>query len=125
MEFILILIKKGEIMVNIEEFPIVSTNELPGYEIVEVKGFVYGLTVRSRSIGGQLGAMLSSIKGGEITQYVTMMEDSRNEATSRCIQHAKEIGANAIIAARMDSDSISEEMQEVLTYGTGVIVRKL
>ncbi len=112
-------------MVSIEEFPIVSSNEIPGYRIIETKGFVYGLTVRSRGAGGQITAGLKSLLGGEITQYVKMMEDSRNEATQRCIEHAKKLGANAIIAARMDSDSISNEMQEVLTYGTGVVVEKL
>ena len=81
-------------MVSIEEFPIASSDHIPGYKIVEEKGFVYGLTVRARGIGGDIGA------------------------------GAKELGANAIITMRMDSDSISQNMQEVLAYGTAVVIEK-
>ena len=107
-------------MVSIEEFPIASSDHIPGYKIVEEKGFVYGLTVRARGIGGDIGAGLKGLLGGEIKQYVSMMEESIN----RCIQHAKELGANAIITMRMDSDSISQNMQEVLAYGTAVVIEK-
>ena len=112
-------------MVSVDEFPISSANFLPGYEIIESKGFVYGLTVRSRGLGGDIGAGFKSILGGEIKQYVSMMEDSRDESISRCINHAKELGANAIISIRLDSDSISQNMQEVLAYGTAVVVKKV
>ena len=61
---------------------------------------------------------------GEIKQYVQMMEDSRDESIERCVVHAKELGANAIISMRLDSDSISQNMQEVLAYGTAVIIEK-
>lgn len=111
-------------MVSFDEFPISSANLIAGYKIVENKGFVYGLTVRSRGIGGDIGAGVKSIFGGEIKQYVKMMEESREESISRCIQHAKKLGANAIISLRMDSDSISTNMQEVLAYGTAVVIEK-
>ncbi len=111
-------------MVSFEEFPISSANYIAGYKIVEVKGFVYGLTVRARGLGGDIGAGLKGILGGEIKQYVKMMEDSREESIERCIEHAKDLGANAIISVRMDSDSISQNMQEVLTYGTAVVIEK-
>ncbi|MBQ6813256.1 MAG: heavy metal-binding domain-containing protein [Methanobrevibacter sp.] len=111
-------------MVKIEEFPVSSANFIPGYKIVEIKGFVYGLTVRSRGAGGQIGAGVKSLFGGEIKQYVKMMEESRDESMTRCIEHAKELGANAIISVRLDSDSISNVMQEVLTYGTAVVIEK-
>ena len=111
-------------MVSIEEFPIASSDHIPGYKIVEEKGFVYGLTVRARGIGGDIGAGLKGLLGGEIKQYVSMMEDSREESIERCIQHAKELGANAIITMRLDSDSISQNMQEVLAYGTAVVIEK-
>ena len=111
-------------MVSFDEFPITSADHVAGYNIVEVKGFVYGLTVRARGIGGDIGAGLKSILGGEIKQYVKMMEDSRDESINRCIDHAKELGANAIVTVRMDSDSISQNMQEVLTYGTAVVIEK-
>ncbi len=111
-------------MIENNEFPVSSADHIPSYKIVEYKGFVYGLTVRSRGFGGDVGAALKSLAGGEIKQYVKMMEQSRHESIERCIEHAKELGANAIITARMDSDSIATSMQEVLTYGTAVVIEK-
>ncbi|MDP3066128.1 MAG: heavy metal-binding domain-containing protein [Methanobacteriaceae archaeon] len=112
-------------MVSVDEFVIVSSNYVPGYEVLETKGFVYGLTVRSRGVGGQLGAGIRSMFGGEIKEYVHMMEESRGEALERAIQHAKELGANGIISARYDSNDISDIMQEILVYGTAVVVEKV
>jgi uncharacterized protein YbjQ (UPF0145 family) len=111
-------------MVSVEEFVIVSSNYVPGYEIIETKGFVYGLTVRSRGVGGQIGAGIRSMFGGEIKEYVSMMEETREEALRRAIQHAQDMGANAVISARYDSNDISDIMQEILVYGTAVVVRK-
>ena len=113
-----------KIMVSVNEFPISTANDIPGYNIVETKGFIYGLTVRSRGAGGQIGASVKSIFGGEINQYVTMMEESRDEALQRAINHAKDLGANAIVAIRVDSNEISSVMQEILVYGTAVVVEK-
>lgn len=112
-------------MVSVDEFIIVSSNYIPGYEILETIGFVYGLTVRSRGVGGQLGAGIRSMFGGEIKEYVHMMEETREEALQRAIQHARELGANAIISARYDSNDISDIMQEILVYGTAVIAQKI
>ena len=111
-------------MVSVEEFAISTANDIPGFRIVETKGFIYGLTVRNRSAGGQIGEGIKSIFGGEIKQYVDMMEESRDEALQRAIQHAKDLGANGIIAIRFDSNEISDIMQEILVYGTAVIVEK-
>ena len=111
-------------MVAEGEFLISSANNIPGYKIIDTKGFAYGLTVRSRGIGGQLGAGVRSVFGGEIKEYVRMMEDARNEAINRLIHHARYLGANALIAVRYDSESISEIMQEVLAYGTAVVVER-
>ncbi|WP_407393755.1 heavy metal-binding domain-containing protein [Methanobrevibacter sp.] len=111
-------------MVSVNEFPISTANDIPGFKIVETKGFIYGLTVRSRGAGGQIGAGVKSLFGGEIKQYVTMMEDSRDEALKRAIEHAKDLGANAIVAIRFDSNEISQVMQEILVYGTAVVVEK-
>ncbi|WJI09845.1 heavy metal-binding domain-containing protein [Methanobacterium sp. CWC-01] len=111
-------------MVSVDEFVIVSSNYVPGYEIIETKGFVYGLTVRSRGVGGQIGAGIRSMFGGEIKEYVSMMEETREEALRRAIQHAQDMGANAVISARYDSNDISDIMQEILVYGTAVVVRK-
>ncbi len=112
-------------MVRVDEFIIASSNYVPGYEITETKGFVYGLTVRSRGVGGQVGAGIRSMFGGEIKEYVTMMEESRDEALNRAINHAKEYGANAIISLRYDSNDISDIMQEILAYGTAVVAQKI
>ena len=84
-----ICINGGVSLVSVDEFIIVSSNYVPGFEIVETKGFVYGLTVRSRGVGGQLGAGIRSMFGGEIKEYVQMMQESRNEALERCIEHAQ------------------------------------
>ena len=111
-------------MVSVDEYVISTANDVRGYRIVETKGFIYGLTVRSRGVGGQIGAGIKSLFGGEINQYVTMMEESRDEALSRAIEHAKELGANGIIAIRFDSNEISDVMQEILVYGTAVVVEK-
>ena len=88
-------------MVSVDEFPISTANDIPGFKVLETKGFVYGLTVRSRGAGGQIGAGVKSLFGGEIRQYVTMMEESRDDALERVIAHAKELGANGIIAIRL------------------------
>ena len=113
-----------EINEVLSDFIVVSSNHIPGYEILETRGFCYGLTVRSRGVGGQLGAGIRSMFGGEIKEYVKMMEESRDEALYRMIDHAQEMGANAVISVRYDSDEISNVMQEILAYGTAVVVRK-
>lgn len=107
-----------------EDVIVVSSNHIPGYEIVETIGFVYGLTVRSRGLGGQIAAFLRSLIGGEIKEYITMMEHSRQEALERLIEHARNMGANAVISTRFDSSEISNVMQEILAYGTAVKVKK-
>ncbi|KAF5075609.1 heavy metal-binding domain-containing protein [Methanobacterium aggregans] len=112
-------------MVSVDEFIIVSSNYIPGYEVLETKGFVYGLTVRSRGVGGQVGAGIRSMFGGEIKEYVQMMEQSRNEALERLIQHAEEMGANAVISTRYDSNDVANIMQEILAYGTAVVAQKV
>lgn len=107
----------GDIMV-------VTSNYVPGYKAVKTLGFVYGLTVRSRGVGGQIGAGIRSVFGGEIKEYVKMMEQARNEALHRMVEHAQSMGANAIISSRFDSDEISDIMQEILAYGTAVIIEE-
>ncbi len=108
----------------VDEFIVSSANHVPGYRTVETKGFVYGLTVRSRGVGGQIGAGIKSMFGGEIKQYVKMMEEAREEALHRMISHAQDMGANAIMSVRFDSAEISNVMQEILAYGTAVVVEE-
>jgi len=114
----------SEINESFSDIIVASSNHIPGYEVLETCGFCYGLTVRSRGVGGQIGAGIRSMFGGEIHEYVKMMEDSRDEALNRMIDHAREMGANAVISVRFDSNEVSNVMQEILAYGTAVIVQK-
>jgi uncharacterized protein YbjQ (UPF0145 family) len=103
----------------------VTTNDLPGYEVVEVYGEVFGVLTRSRNVISGLGAGLKSIIGGEIGAYTKLLSDSRIEATERMKQAAAEKGANAVLAMRFDTGDIGTTMNEVAAYGTAVKVRRL
>ncbi len=107
---------------NIQGVLVVSSNWIPGHNIKETRGFVYGLTVRSRGLGRNITAGLRSIAGGEIHEYVEMMQQSRDEALYRMVEHAKALGANGVISTYFDSSEISDYMQEILAYGTAVII---
>jgi len=102
---------------------IATTNDLPGYEVVEVYGEVFGLITRSRSMFGNIGAGLKSIIGGEIGTYTKLLSDSRIEATERMKAAAAEKGANAVLAMRFDTGDIGGTMNEVAAYGTAVKVQ--
>lgn len=96
--------------------------ELPNYRVVQNLGVVRGIVVRSRNIFATIGASLQTIVGGNITVWTTLCEQTRNDAFEIMIQHATEIGANAIIGARYDTTELSQGVTEVLAYGTAVIV---
>ena len=103
--------------------PMVTTAfELPNYRIVRNLGVVRGLTVRSRSVVGSIGASLQTLFGGNISILTTLCEHARSEAFDLMIQHATEMGANAIVAARYDATEIMSGVTEVLAYGTAVVV---
>lgn len=99
--------------------------ELPGFRVVRNLGVVRGITVRSRSIFGTIGAGLQTLVGGNITLYTKLCEQSRQEAFEILIQHASEVGANAIIGMRYDANEVQQGVTEVLAYGTAVIVEPL
>lgn len=101
----------------------VTMNDIPGYEVVEVYGEVFGVMTRSRNAFSNLGAGLKSIVGGEIGAYTKLLSDSRIEATERMKQAASEKGANAVIAMRFDTGEIGQNMNEVAAYGTAVKIR--
>lgn len=101
---------------------IVATNYVPGHRIVEVKGVIWGITVRSRGLGGNVMAGLRSLVGGEITEYVVMLNDARNQAMERLKQEAEKIGVNAVLDMRFDTSDIAQTMTEIVAYGTGAIV---
>src|SRR4051812_43317650 len=103
--------------------PMVTTGlELPGYRIVRNLGVVRGLTVRSRSVVGNIGASVQTLFGGNITILTSLCEKARSEAFDLLIQHAAELGANAIIGTRYDATEVMQGVTEVLAYGTAVIV---
>ena len=105
---------------------IISTmNDLPGYEIEEVYGEVFGLTVRSRNIGSQIGASFKSIVGGELKGMTKMLADGRGHATERLIEEAEAKGANAVLAFRFDTSELGSIWTEICAYGTAVSARKL
>jgi uncharacterized protein YbjQ (UPF0145 family) len=101
---------------------VTTTNDLHGYRVVRHLGVVRGLTVRSRSVIGNLGGAIQSIFGGNISIYTTLAETARQEAYDLLIQHAQELGANAILAMRYDANEIMDGITEVLAYGTAVEV---
>jgi uncharacterized protein YbjQ (UPF0145 family) len=102
---------------------VVTTNDLPGYRIVKHFGVVRGITVRSRSVIGNLGGAIQSVFGGKLSVYTNLAETARQEAYDLLVQHAQELGANAIIAMRYDANEIMEGITEVLAYGTAVEVQ--
>jgi uncharacterized protein YbjQ (UPF0145 family) len=104
---------------------IATTNDLPGYEIQEVLGEVFGLTVRSRNIGSQFGAGLKSLVGGELKGMTKMLAEGREHATERLIEEAESKGADAILAFRFDTSELGSTWTEICAYGTAVRARKL
>ena len=103
---------------------ITTMNELPGYDIEEVVGEVFGLTVRSRNVGSQVGAGLKSLVGGELKGMTKMLAEGREHATQRLVEEAEGKGANAIIAFRYDTSELGDTWTEVCAYGTAVRARK-
>ncbi len=96
--------------------------DLPGYEILETQGEVFGLTVRARNAGAGCVAAFRSIGGGEIPEFTKLLVQSRNEAMARMVQSAIAIGGNAIIAMRFDSGALGQ-WSEICAYGTAISVR--
>jgi uncharacterized protein YbjQ (UPF0145 family) len=104
---------------------VTTTFEVPGFRIIRTLGVVRGITVRSRSLFGTIGAGLQTLVGGNITILTRLCEQTRAEAFDIMIQHASEIGANAIIGARYDATEIMTGVTEVLAYGTAVVVEPI
>jgi uncharacterized protein YbjQ (UPF0145 family) len=96
--------------------------ELSGHQIVSNLGLVRGIVVRSRSVVGTIGASLQTLVGGDITLFTDLCEDTRRDAFERMLQHASELGANAVIGVRYDATEIMNGVTEVIAYGTAVVV---
>jgi uncharacterized protein YbjQ (UPF0145 family) len=104
---------------------LISTmNDLPGYTIDEVVGEVFGLTVRSRNVGSQIGASLKSLVGGELKGMTKMLAEGREHAQQRLVDEANERGANAVLAFRFDTSELGSTWTEICAYGTAVKVTR-
>ncbi len=103
---------------------ITTTNDVAGYEIEEILGEVFGLTVRSRHLGSQIGASVKSLVGGELAGMTKMLEEAREEAIRRLIEEAEPKGANAILAMRFNSSELGFNSTEICAYGTAARIRK-
>ena len=101
-----------------------TTFTLDGYRIVENKGVVRGIIVRSRSIFGTIGGSLQTLVGGNISLFTELCERTRVDAFNQMLEHAGQLGANAVVGVRYDATEIMAGVTEVLCYGTAVVVEK-
>jgi uncharacterized protein YbjQ (UPF0145 family) len=108
-----------------DDIIITTTNDLPGYEVVEVHGEVFGLIVRARNVFSNIGASFRTVFGGEAKGYTSLLVDSRNEAVERLKDATRARGGNAVLAMRFDCNEIADIMSEVAAYGTAVTVRRI
>src|ERR671917_1714031 len=104
---------------------VTTTFELPGYRVRQNLGVVRGIVVRSRNLFVNIGAVFNSMVGGNITAWTNLCESTRRDAFDIMVQHATELGANAIIGARYDATEVMQGATEVLAYGTAVVVEPL
>jgi uncharacterized protein YbjQ (UPF0145 family) len=104
-------------------FPVTTGLGLPGMTVERDLGLTFGLVVRSMGFTKSLGAGLTALRQGEVPQYTSLLEDSRRHAIDRMIENARLLGANAIVVMRFDSSEISQQLTEIVAYGTAVIVR--
>lgn len=101
---------------------VTTTNDLAGWRVIRTLGVVRGITVRSRSVVGNIGAALQTLVGGNITLYTELCERAREDAFELMMQHAAALGANAVVAMRYDANEVMQGVTEVLAYGTAVVV---
>ena len=103
---------------------VTTTENVTGYRVIDVKGQVFGVVVRSRGLAGNIMAGLRSIFGGEITEYTQRLEEARRHAIDRMVKNATIMNANAIVMMRFDSSEIGQTMSEIVAYGTAVVLEK-
>ncbi len=116
----LIHAKTGEVTGMRRQVLIVTTDEAPGREVVEVFGLVRGNTIRARHLGRDIGAMLRNLVGGEIREYTKLMGESREQALDRMAEQAVDLGANAVVGVRFTTSMLMGGAAELLAYGTAV-----
>jgi uncharacterized protein YbjQ (UPF0145 family) len=103
---------------------VVTTNDVPGFQVEQVIGEVFGLTVRSRHLGSQIGAGLKSMIGGELKGLTKTLVETRNQAMARLIEQARSRGANAVLMFRFDVSEAADVGTEVCAYGTAVVIAR-
>ncbi|MDB5704622.1 MAG: hypothetical protein JWN66_1738 [Sphingomonas bacterium] len=101
---------------------VTTTENVPGHTVRATLGQVFGVVVRSRGLGGNITAGLRSLFGGEIPEYTRLVEDTRRHAIDRLVANAALMGANAVVMMRFDSGELAQAMNEVVAYGTAVIL---
>ena len=104
---------------------VVTTENVPGYRVLDIRGQCFGVVVRSRGLGGNIMAGLRSIVGGEIKEYTQLLEQARRHAVDRMVQNATAMGANAIVMMRFDSSEIGQTMSEIVAYGTAAVIEPI
>jgi len=110
----------------LSEIIVVTTPELPGYEVVKVLGHVHGLTVRTRGVGGKIVAGIEGIFGGEVTAYSSECEKARKESLDRLIENARRMGANAVIGTDFETSDVLQGTATVFAcYGTAIVAKPL
>jgi len=103
---------------------VVTTENVAGYRVTDIKGQCFGVVVRSRGLGGNIMAGLRSIVGGEIDEYTQLLEEARRHAVDRLVQNASAMGANAVLMMRFDSAEIGQTMSEIVAYGTAAVIER-
>lgn len=104
---------------------VATTENLPGYRVTRVIGQIFGLTVRTRGLGGNIAAGFRSLAGGEVASYTKLLEDSRRQAVDRLVEAVTAAGGNAVVMMRFDGSAIGKTMSEIVAYGTAVVVEPL
>jgi uncharacterized protein YbjQ (UPF0145 family) len=104
---------------------VATTENLPGYRVTRVIGQTFGLTVRTRGLGGNIAAGFRSLAGGEVLSYTKLLEDSRRQAVDRLVESVTAAGGNAVVMMRFDGSAIGKTMSEIVAYGTAVVVEPL
>jgi uncharacterized protein YbjQ (UPF0145 family) len=108
-----------------EDVIVTTTENIPDTMVVKTIGQVFGLTVRSRSLGGTIAGFLKSLVGGEIGSFVKLNEDARRQAIDRMVQNAAAMGANAVTMMRFDSTEMGAAMSEIVAYGTARVIERV
>ena len=116
---------RGRVSREAAQVIVATTNELPGYRVVDVYGEVFGLTARARHIFANWAAGVRTVVGGEARSYTTLLTDSRVEAVDRLKEAAADKGANAVLAMRFDANEIHDVISEIVAYGTAVKVERI